>query len=122
MTEGSKAPIKEGDGKKWWRTALDPFGSHRSEDVTKEVGGRVLGSVERAGGAGLLTVGFFQEQLRSLNQVSIRIYRDGEAAAAVNLSPDEAYDVAVVCLPAGANARVTDFHHELMAPTVTVER
>lgn len=72
----------------------DPFGSHDAEKVTKEVGGQILGSIERANGAGLLTVGFLEGPLRSLNQVSIRMFRDGDAAAVINLGPEEAYDVA----------------------------
>jgi hypothetical protein len=72
----------------------DPFGSHDAERVTKEVGGQILGRIERVGGAGLLTIGFLSGPLSSLNQVGIRMYRDGEAAAAINLTPDEAYEVA----------------------------
>jgi hypothetical protein len=81
----------------------DPFEAIDGERIANEVGGQIVGSIVRGLGA-RLDVGCLKRQLRSMDVVTIRMYRQGgRLAAKINLGPDEV-DELLRCLHTAAAA------------------
>jgi len=82
----------------------DPFKAYDAERIAKETGGEILGTIHRAGAA-RLDIGYLKHALKSLDQVTIRIYDyDGEPAGMFNLGGQDCL-LMIRCLQEGA-ARV----------------
>jgi hypothetical protein len=86
----------------------DPFVPYDAERIAKETGGEILGTIRRVGEA-RLDIGYLKHALKSLDQVTIRIYDyDGEPAGTFNLGGPDCL-LMIRCLQEGA-ARVVARH------------